>query len=67
MESEGSLAAVIGSRNWISPAPELEDVFSPQKEWIVNAIRENIMSLAGYIVKTNQSAGGVNSRYGFGI
>ncbi|MBN1384746.1 MAG: hypothetical protein JW983_07700 [Elusimicrobia bacterium] len=58
---------VIGSRNWITPAPELEDIFSPQKEWIVDAIHENIMPLAGYTVKTNQSTGEINRRYKFGI
>jgi len=27
--------AVVGSRNWITPAPELEQEFFPQKEWIL--------------------------------
>ncbi|GAH96724.1 unnamed protein product, partial [marine sediment metagenome] len=58
---------VIGSRNWITPAPELEDIFFPQKEWILDSIHENIMPLAGYTVKTNQSAGELRRRYRFGI
>lgn len=58
---------VIGSRNWITPAPELEDIFFPQKEWIMDAIHENIMPLAGYTVNTNQSTGEINRRYKFGI
>jgi len=58
---------VIGSRNWITPAPELEDIFFPQKEWILDSIHENIMPLAGYTVKTNQSTGEIKRRYRFGI
>ena len=58
---------VIGSRNWITPAPELEDVFFPQKEWILDAIHENIMPLTGYTAKTNQSTGEINRKYKFGI
>ena len=58
---------VIGSRNWITPAPELEDIFFPQKEWILDAIHENIIPLAGYTAKTNQSAGELRRRYRFGI
>jgi len=58
---------VIGSRNWITPAPELEETFFPQKEWIMDAIHENIIPLAGYTVKTNQSAGEFRHRYKFGI
>ncbi|GAH13645.1 unnamed protein product [marine sediment metagenome] len=58
---------VIGSRNWITPAPELEEIFFPQKEWILDAIHENIMPLIGYTTKTSQSTGEVNRRYRFGI
>jgi len=58
---------VIGSRNWITPAPELEDIFFPQKEWILDAIHENIIPLTGYTAKTNQSAGELRRRYRFGI
>lgn len=58
---------VIGSRNWIIPAAELEDIFFPQKEWILDAIHENIIPLTGYTVKTNQSASEVSRRYRLGI
>jgi len=58
---------VIGSRNWITPAAELEEIFFPQKEWILDSIHENIMPLAGYTVKTNQSSGELRRRYRFGI
>ncbi len=58
---------VIGSRNWITPAAELEEIFFPQKEWIIDSIHENIIPLAGYTAETNQSAGELRRRYKFGI
>ncbi len=39
---------VVGSRNWIVPAHELEDYFFPQVDWILDAIHEKIMPLKGY-------------------
>ena len=39
---------VVGSRNWITPAYELEDYFFPQPSWILDAIHENIIPLEGY-------------------
>ncbi len=44
---------VVGSRNWITPAHELEDFFFPQPAWIVDAIHERIMPLSGHRVKNN--------------
>ena len=32
--------AVVGARNWITPAAEMEDSFFPQKEWILDTIHE---------------------------
>ena len=58
---------VIGSRNWITPAPELEEIFFPQKEWILDAIHENIMPLDKYIPKTNQGTVEIKRRYKSGI
>ena len=40
---------VVGSRNWITPAYELEQFFSPQKEWILDAIHEKIIPLQGHV------------------
>lgn len=48
--------AVVGARNWITPAAEMEDSFFPQKEWIIDAIHERVMPLPGHVVSTNQSA-----------
>ncbi len=46
---------VVGSRNWITPAYEMEEYFFPQPEWILDAINERIMPLQGYTPKTNTS------------
>lgn len=40
---------VVGSRNWITPAHELEDYFFPQPEWIIDAINERILPLEGHV------------------
>ena len=39
---------VVGSRNWITPAFELEEYFFPQKEWIIDAIHSKILPLDGH-------------------
>jgi len=44
---------VIGSRNWITPAFELEKFFFPQPEWIIDAIHEKIMPLPGHVPTSN--------------
>lgn len=41
---------VVGSRNWIIPAHELEDFFFPQANWILDAIHEKIIPLKGHTV-----------------
>jgi 2-oxoisovalerate dehydrogenase E1 component len=40
---------VVGSRNWIIPAHEMEQFFFPQPDWIVDAVHEKIMPLKGHI------------------
>jgi 2-oxoisovalerate dehydrogenase E1 component len=44
---------VVGSRNWIVPAYELEQYFFPQPEWILDAIHEKILPLEGHAVTNN--------------
>ena len=46
-------AVVVGSRNWITPAYELEDVFFPQPDWFLDAIHEKIVPLAGHVPTRN--------------
>ena len=44
---------VVGSRNWITPAFELEKSFFPQASWIIDALHEKIMPLPGHVAETN--------------
>ena len=46
---------VVGSRNWITPAAEMETIFFPQQSWLLDAIHERIIPLPGHQVTTNQS------------
>jgi 2-oxoisovalerate dehydrogenase E1 component len=46
--------AVVGARNWITPAAEMEDAFFPQTEWILDAIHERVLPLPGHQVSTKQ-------------
>ena len=44
---------VVGSRNWITPAYELEEAFFPQPEWFIDAIHEKIVPLKGHVPAQN--------------
>ncbi len=44
---------VVGSKNWIVPAYEMEKYIFPQESWILDAIHEKIMPLKGYQVSNN--------------
>ncbi len=44
---------VVGSRNWITPAYELEEHFFPQADWIIDAIHERIAPIPGYTARRN--------------
>ena len=46
-------SVVVGAKNWITPAYELEKFFFPQPDWIIDAIHEKIMPLKGHAVKNN--------------
>lgn len=47
--------AVVGSRNAITPAAELEKEFFPQPEWIIDTIHERILPLKNHTPSTNQT------------
>ena len=47
---------VVGARNWIVPAHEMEEAFFPQKEWIIDAIHQHILPLEGYRPKHDFSS-----------
>jgi len=42
---------VLGSRNWITPAFELENDFFPQPDWFIDVFHERIQPLPGYVAK----------------
>ncbi len=46
---------VVGSRNWITPAYEMEEYFFPQPDWILDAIHQKVLPLKGHQVKTDFS------------
>ena len=46
---------VVGAKNWITPAHELETAFFPQPEWIVDAIHQRILPLAGHVCTNSYS------------
>jgi len=43
----------VGSRNWITPAFELEEDFFPQPDWIIDAIHQKIMPLKDHVPTHN--------------
>ena len=46
---------VVASKNWITPAHELEEAFFPQPSWIIDAINAKILPIPGYENVTDQS------------
>ncbi len=46
---------VVASKNWITPAHELEESFFPQPSWILDAIDAKIVPLKGHVRTTNQT------------
>jgi 2-oxoisovalerate dehydrogenase E1 component len=58
---------VVGSRNWITPAAELETLFFPQPDWLLDAIHERIVPLKGYQPQTNQTLGELARRARAGV
>ncbi len=49
--------AVVGSKNWITPAAEQEDSFFPQDFWIMDAVHQRLRALPGYEPRGNFSDG----------
>jgi 2-oxoisovalerate dehydrogenase E1 component len=48
---------VIGAKNWITPAYEMEEHFFPQVDWFIDAIHEKILPIKGYAAKNNFTSG----------
>ena len=60
-------AAVVGSRNWITPAAEMEELYFPQADWLIDTIHERIMPLPDYSPVTAQTTGEVLRRNRLGV
>ncbi len=58
---------VVGSRNHVTPAPELESLYFPQPESIVDVIHERIWPLPSYTPRTNQTEGELLRRARLGV
>ena len=58
---------VVGARNWITPAAELEASFFPQAGWLLDAIHERIMPLKNYQPSSNQTLGELMRRARLGV
>lgn len=58
---------VVGARNWITPPTEIEDLFFPQKEWLIDALHERLLPLAGYIPRTVQTTEALLARNAIGV
>jgi len=48
---------VIGAKNWISPAAEMEKDYFPQADWMVDAIHQRILPLPGHVPAHNYTNG----------
>ncbi len=58
---------IVGSRNHVTPAPELESLYFPQPEWIIDAIHERILPLPGHVPSSNQTEGELLRRARLGV
>ncbi len=59
--------AVVGSRNWITPAAEMENLYFPQADWIIDTIHERILPLKGHVPTTTQTTLDIQRRYQRGV
>jgi 2-oxoisovalerate dehydrogenase E1 component len=59
--------SIVGSRNWITPAAEMEADYFPQKEWIIDTIHERIIPLQGHQVSTNRTIQEMTRRHRNGV
>jgi len=59
--------AVVGSRNWITPAAEMESIYFPQPQWIVDTVHERVLPLPGHTPSSVQTAQDIARRYRAGV
>ncbi len=60
-------AAVVGARNWITPPAELEEMFFPQADWILDTIHERLLPLPGHQPRTCQASDEILRRNRLGV
>lgn len=58
---------VVGARNWITPADEVEDAFFPFVEDMLDAVHEHILPLPGYQVQRENSVADLLRRSRLGV
>jgi 2-oxoisovalerate dehydrogenase E1 component len=58
---------VVGARNWITPADEIEDAFFPQPSDVLDAVHEHILPLMGYTPARDCSARDLMRRSATGV
>lgn len=58
---------VVGARNWITPADEVEDAFFPFPSDILDAVHEHITPLSGYPVRRRCDAAELMRRAALGV
>jgi 2-oxoisovalerate dehydrogenase E1 component len=58
---------VLGARNWISPAAEMEEEFFPQPSWLIDLVHERILPLEGHQSSTVQTTGELVRIYREGV
>ncbi|MGD0943803.1 MAG: thiamine pyrophosphate-dependent enzyme [Acidimicrobiales bacterium] len=59
--------AIVGARNWITPAAELDSMFFPQPSWVLDAIHELLLPLPAYQPVTKRTKGELMRRARLGI
>jgi len=58
---------VVGARNWITPADEIEDAFFPQPSDILDAVHNHIIPLPGYSTARECSTSELSRRSAAGV
>jgi 2-oxoisovalerate dehydrogenase E1 component len=58
---------VVGARNWITPAAELDSMFFPQPSWVLDSIHEHLVPLPGYQPVTLRTKGELMRRARLGV
>jgi len=58
---------VVGARNWITPADEIEDAFFPQPADILDAVHNHILPLKGYTPKRDCTTTDLRRRSAEGV